>query len=299
MNFADLNAQVADFRHALQTQIDPKAMGEVGVRGPAGSSDEAAFLRLAAWCFGLLFEQGRITIPFLLNESLPDASPAEIKTHKTTRSLAQALRTWLFHSLTAEKEHDLAISKNVSTWFLATCGSTSPQNTSEWQTCFGALCAQVTALIAYCTKTVSKIVTAKEDAEMIVTNLRNRLKREWAPYQFDELVENAAARLGEKINARSFRDSRLSEWRKFLASLPDDADCVLEMERRIDGEVADHFRATLSIPLRELSLILDVESGPELKVAVEKVRQLEASGLRGKAELLEALKIEIRTEGKA
>ena len=155
---------------------------------------------------------------------------------------------------------------------------------------FWRLCSQVTALIAYCTKTVSKIVTAKEDAEDDrgpPEKVRSRRKR--APYQFDELVENAAARLGKKINARSFRDSRLSEWRKFLASLPDDADCVLEMERRIDGEVAYDFRVTLSIPLRELSQVSRHRIGKslsKLKVAVEQIRQLEAKGVRGKGELL-------------
>ena len=45
-------------------------MGETGVGGPAGTADEAAFLRLTAWSFAILFEQGRITIPFLLQGEL-------------------------------------------------------------------------------------------------------------------------------------------------------------------------------------------------------------------------------------
>ena len=280
MNFADVNARVLDLRHAFTTQVDAAAMGEVGVRGPAGTSDEAAFLRLVAWCFGLLFEQGRITVPFLLSDSLPGAVALDAKTHKATRAMVQSLRTWLFHSLTADSEHDLEVSKRVSVWFLQTCGSTSPQTPEEWQRCFEALCKIVSDLVAYCTRTISKIAISHDDAKLILDDLRNRLRREWQPFQFDGLVENAAARLGERINARSFRDGRLSNWKKYLAAIPDGVDCVREMERLIDGEVANHFRSTLPMPIREIAERLNLDSGPMTKKAVELVRIVHESGVQ-------------------
>jgi hypothetical protein len=286
MNFAELHARASDLRHAFQTQVGPKAMGETGVRGPAGTADEAAFLRLTAWSFAILFEQGRITIPFLLQESLPNASAFEVKRHRETRAIIQSLRTWLFHSLTADNEHDLTISKAVSAWFLTTCGSTSPQKPSDWESCFRAQCAEVSELMTYCTTIISGIAAAREDAKMIFDDLRRRLLREWEPHQYDALIEDAATRMGETINARPLRDRHISEWRKYLASLTDDADCQREMERVIDGEVANHFRATLPLTARELMEGLQLEPGPAVKRAIELLRQLHDSGVRDKQKLL-------------
>jgi hypothetical protein len=121
---------------------------------------------------------------------------------------------------------------------------------------------------------------------MIFDDLRRRLLREWEPHQYDELIEDAATRMGETINAKPLRDRHISEWRKYLASLTDDADCQREMERVIDGEVANHFRATLPMTARELMEGLQLDPGPAVKRAIELMRQLHDSGVRDKQELL-------------
>jgi hypothetical protein len=106
------------------------------------------------------------------------------------------------------------------------------------------------------------------------------------PYQFDRVVEDAAARLGEKINARAFRDRHLPTWRTFLASLPDYADPIIELERLIDGQVADHFRSQLPIRTQEIMDALELEPGPDVKRAVEIVKRLFNSGVRNRDDLI-------------
>lgn len=296
MNFADLNAAVSDLRHACDTQIDPKALVEVGVRGPAGTADEAAFLRLTAWCYVLLYEAGRTSIPFLLQLSLPGSDANRGEAHRTTRSLVQALRTWLFHSLTSNKDHDLAISKAVSQWFLTACRETSPHTIDQWESSFQRLCTDVFLLIRHCTTTISAIAAASEDREMLLSDLRRRLSREWPAHKFDAMIEDSASRLGETINAKAFRERRIADWRLFLAVLADDADIESEMERLIDGEVATHFRAILPISTRELMDSLDLQPGPRVKEAIDALRKVYESGLRGHHEIIAAVRKELQLD---
>jgi hypothetical protein len=145
---------------------------------------------------------------------------------------------------------------------------------------------------------ISEVAGAPEDAEMIFGDLRRRLKREWAPHEFDALIEEAATRLGEKINARAFRERRIADWRRYLASLPDDADCSREMERVIDGEVANHFRSILPVSIRELVENLGLTPGPIVKRAVDILRQLHEGGVRDKQELLAQVATILRSEDK-
>ncbi len=293
MTFADVQAGVTDLRHALQTQVDPAAFKDIGVRGPAGRSDEAAFLRLTAWCFSFLFEEGRIVIPFLLQDGMPGGEKGEAARYRGTRKTVQNLRTWFFHSLTAASKHDLAVSKAASVWFLATCKSTSPQTDEHWKQCFEILCRDVAGLARHCLGVISAIAASPEDTKTTFADLQRRINREWAPFQFDSVVENAAARLGERINARDFRDPRLDAWRKFVAALPDDVDIAREVERLIDGEVANHFRALLPISLSELTDELDLTPGVQVKHAVEVLRSLQDRGISDRAVMLESVRKEL------
>ena len=293
MTFADVQAGVTDLRHALQTQVDPAALKDIGVRGPAGRSDEAAFLRLTAWCFSFLFEEGRIVIPFLLQDGIGGGTKSEAARHRATRKTVQNLRTWFFHSLAATSKHDLAVGKAASVWFLATCKSTSPQTDAHWKECFEALCDDVARLARHCLQVISAIAASPDDTKTAFEDLQRRINREWAPFQFDSVVENAATRLGEKINARDFRDTRLDSWRKFVSALPDDVDISREVERLIDGEVANHFRALLPIPLRELTDELDLTPGVQVKHAVEVLRSLQDRGVSDRMIMLEAVRSEL------
>ena len=293
MTFSDVQAGVADLRHALQTQIDPAALKDIGVRGPAGRADEAAFLRLTAWSYSFLFEQGRIVIPFLLQDGIAASDKAEAPRHRATRKAVQHLRTWFFHSLAAESKHDLAVSKAASAWFLTACKSTSPQTDDHWRACFEALSKDVAGLAQHCLKVISSVAASADDTKLVFADLKRRINREWAPFQFDAVVESSAARLGEKINAREFRDPRLDSWRKFVGSLPDDADIAREVERLIDGEVTNHFRALLPISLRELVEELDLAPGVQVKHAVEVLRSRQDRGITDRGQLLDAIRTEL------
>ncbi len=285
MTFADLNVRYTDLRDGLRAQIGPDSISDVNIRPPSGDADEASFLWLTSWCFGLLFEAGRVSVPFLLGLQFPQLNDRE--RHNQARDTVQQLRTFQSHNLGFDDGHDLNIRKAVSDWFVQTCKGVYPTNPAQWRACFERLCTDVCGVLSYCTIVLSTISASEEDSKMICEDLRRRLNRNWRPHQFDLLVENAAARLGERINARSFRERRISDWRDYLMSLPEDLDPVPEMERLIDGEVANHFHLSLPIRTQELMETLRLDPGPEVKRALDLARRIFESGVRDPADLLQ------------
>jgi hypothetical protein len=289
VGFSDLNASYCDLRDGLRAQVSGQAMGDVNIRPPSGDSDEGSFLRLTGWCFALLFEAGRVVLPFLL--ALPSPSTGavgqEAQSHRSTRELVQKLRTILSHNIGFEEGHELGIRRAVSQWFVETCHEVSPTSPVAWQACFQRLSADVRDLLLYCNSILSAIASSSsEDRALVLEDLRSRLARDWQAHEFDPLIEDAAARLGEKIDARAFREVRVANWRRFLAALPVSASPKLEMERVIDGEVAEHFRHMLPVRTTEIMSALHLEPGPSVKRAVELARQIFASGVRNREELL-------------
>ena len=229
MNFADVNAAVGDLRHAVNTQVEQNAFKDIGTRGPAGVADEAGFLRLVSWSYAFLYERGRIVIPFLLQ--VPGEQSIAAQDHTKTRKAVQTLRTWFFHGLDSDSDRDFEIGRAASGWFLAHCQTTSPQTASDWDKAFRYLCEQVRQIAVYCTVLISNIAGDSERAELQFGALRLRIKRDWQAFEYDKFVEDAATRLGERIEAKGFRERRLAEWRKFLVTLPEDADLRAEMQR--------------------------------------------------------------------
>lgn len=289
MTFADLNASFSDLRDGLRAQVGPEAIGDLHIRPPSSDSDEGSFLRLTAWCFALLFEAGRITVPFLLDLNRPGTDSTR---HKETRVVVQRLRTALSHNLGFIDDHDLDIRRAVSGWFLDAAKVISPMSANEWHACFQKLCGDVRDLVLHCNLVLSTVATSIEDRDFIFDDLRRRLNRDWEPYQFDRLIEDSAARIGEKINARSFRDRRIGEWRKFLAALPEDVNPVIEMERLIDGEVAHHFQTQLPVRTQDLMEFLHLDPGPDVKRAIEIARRVFESGIHDRTELLAKVRAE-------
>jgi hypothetical protein len=292
LSFANLNASFSDLRDGLWAQVGRTAISELNIRPPAGEADEASFLRLTAWCYALLFEAGRIAIPFLLKLDYPRATKVDGKRHLETLAMVRCLRTSLFHNLGFEATHDLGVRRAVSSWFLDTCEATSPNSDTQWQSCFQRLSKDVRAILQHCAAALSAAAASRDDRDIVFDDLRRRLERDWEPYRFDMIVSDAAARLGEKINAGAFRERRLGDWRLFLSALPEDADPEHEIERLIDAEVANHFHSALPVRTRELMDVLELGPGVEVKRAIELARRIFESGVRDREELLAKVRAE-------
>lgn len=97
MTFIELNAAVVDLRNSLHSFVGEGVLSELTIRTPAADGDEASFFRLVNWSYALVFEAGRVTVPYLLK--LPSETASASSDAWASRDLVHALRTWCVHDL--------------------------------------------------------------------------------------------------------------------------------------------------------------------------------------------------------
>jgi hypothetical protein len=290
MSFARLNAAVVRLTEGLRIHFDPASIATINTGPPATSDDEVGFLRLTTWSYALLFEAGRTSFGLLLDVPPFDGNALVLDRHKATLRAVQQLRTWLYHNMGFDSDREIEIRRAVSEWFLSSCGAMAPTNRDHWKRCFARLCTDVEELVGYCLDVLSSILRSVEDREQIFVTWRLRLQRDWEAHRFDHLVADSAARLGLKLNARAFRERRLSDWRRYLESIPESEDPTPIMERLIDSEVFDHQRSALPLGGKDLMLALGLSPGPAVKDALACARTGFDSGVRDREALLSYVK---------
>ena len=292
MKFDELNAEFVGLRNMLRTFVGEEAFDEITIQPPAGD-DEASFLRLTAWSYVLIFEAGRVTIPYLLK--LP--SSMDYAKEDAAHHLIRDLRTWSFHNLGFQNERDIEISKKILLWFIDRCKAYPPTDRKDWRVCFEHLCDEVGAILAQCKNALETALSDAEGQEEIIDDLRRRLTRNWPAHRFDEIVSDAAIRMGQRLNVQKFGRLRLSTWRKFLESVPEGDDPEGQVTRLIERDVLVHFESVLPIDGRDAMNVLELDPGPEVGEALKLAGRLYRSGITNREELLECLAEEYGSGG--
>lgn len=286
MTFLELNAEVSNLRRSLQYFVGIDDIMEVTARPPQKACDEASFLRLVTWSYGLLYEAGAVTVPYLI--ALPPGG-SEASRILDYRSMVRSLRTWISHNL-GFTVHDVETSRRAMDWMRRACGTDWPNLDEEWEACFAQLCSLVNKIIQHCRRALNFALQSVDDREDILEDLRRRINRRWPASQFDEIISDACDRIGERVDARKFREGRLSKWREYLESLQDDDDIVYLITRRIEWDLIEHFRNTPPIDSGEVMELLDIAPGPDLGKALKLAGSIYESTRYGKKELLLELK---------
>ena len=287
MTFGALNAAVTDLRNVLRAFVGGEALREINVRPPAGGADEASFFRLVAWSYALNFEAGRIAIPYLAK--LPSKGEREVAALDATRTLVHALRTWSFHNLGYSTDRDIALSRRVHLWFQEICGASAPVAGSEWEACCGALCDEMVTLVIHCSSAMDVVLASDDSGESTIADLRRRVHRAWPAHRFDEVVDDAATRLGISVDSKGFREPRLSKWREYLAVIPEGDDVEGHIIRLIERELLEHSASVLPIDGRDVMAALGIGPGPEVADELRRARDLYRAGVREPLELLTQL----------
>lgn len=289
MPFSSLSAKESELRHALQVYVGPNALKEISLSHPASNNDEASFLRLTSWCYVLLFEVGRVSVPFLLQ--LPDTRGNANRSLLMVRENVRALRTFCFHNL-AFTEHNRQLSRKARDWHREKCGTDSPKSKREWRNCFESLCSEVSEVLAHCYGVVDYVLASPIDGHGAIADLKMRLDRNWPAHTFDKLVGDVLVQLGLenglKINA--FRERHLSRWRQYLECLPEGEDLESKMIRVIERDVLSHFDGVLPISGTDIMTELGIPQGPLVKSALLKAREHMLEGTKNKEELLNLLR---------
>lgn len=275
---------MAALRRSLRTYIGENALNEIHSRPPAREDDEASFMRLVNWTYVLLFEAGRVAIPYLMKlQSETDRSAAE-----QSRIIVHDLRTWISHNIGFSSERQAAISRRVSEWFLRQCKTTEPGDDHAWGVCFNHLCREVTTIMKHCRTALDSIVLDQNE----VDNLRLRVDRSWSADEFGALVRDICVRLSvTNIDVSKFRSSRrLTRWREFLDTVPEEDDPKAAVIRIIERDVINYTSDILPIDGRDVMEALDLQPGPEVGAALLHARELHRSGIRDREQLLQGLR---------
>ena len=287
MRFAELNAAVVELRHSLRSFVGETALDEIHIGPPARENDEASFMRLVNWSYVLLFEVGRITIPYLMK--LPGETGHTVEGLRAGRGVVHDLRTWNAHNIGFSSERDAAISRRVRLWFLAQCKDTEPRDEGAWGSCFERLCAEVGMIVEHCRAALASIV-GNVDEQGAIEELRHRLDRSWPADRFDEIVVDTCTRLGVSLDVPGFRNPRLAKWREFLATVPDADDPRRAITRLIERDVVDHTNDVLPVDGEDVMASLGLPPGPRVGDALRHARELFRSGVRDPQRLLDQLK---------
>lgn len=278
---------MAGLRRSLRNYVGENALDEIHVRPPAGEDDEASFMRLVNWTYVLLFEAGRVAIPYLMK--LQGSTAIPLGTIKEARTIVHDLRTLISHNIGFSSGREAAISRRISQWFLSLCNSTEPRDAHAWRRCFNGLCREVGKIVKHCQSTLELIVGDEDDMDAI-DDLKRRVDRSWSTDRLDALVRDVCVRLSLRIDVPKFRSSRLSEWKNFLDTVPEEDDPERAVIRIIERDLLNHVSDILPIDGRDVMSALDLEPGPEIGRALQHARELFRAGIRYRSQLLEGLK---------
>ena len=243
-------------------------------------------MRLVNWTYVLLFEAGRVAIPYLMK--LQGSTAIPLIAIKDARTIVRDLRTWISHNVGFSSEREAAISRRVSQWFLVLCGTTEPDNANAWRDCFNGLCREAGKIVRHCQNALELIV--RENDMDTIDDLKRRVDRSWSTDRWDALVGDICVRLSLRINVPKFRNSRLSGWRTFLDTVPEEDDPEQAVNLIIERDLLNHTSDILPIDGRDVMSALDLGPGPVIGSALQYARELFRSGIRDRAQLLERLK---------
>lgn len=287
MTFIELNGEFVQLRRTLRTFLGDDALDDISLQSPMGN-DEASFLRLIAWSYVLVFEAGRITIPYLTKlPSRVNRSQAELK---ATCTLIHDLRTWSFHNLSFNDKRGLGVSKRTTMWFIGNSGTLPPSDVSGWQKCYESLCGEVILLVAHCKSAVEVVLADAEARDRTIADLSRRLARNWPAHKYDQLLSEVLARIGQRLDIPRFRQARFEKWRAYLETIPEGDDPLTLVVRMIERDVLDHFGSVLPIDSDDIVSNLGLGPGHEVGEALYAARRIYDSGVTDRMQLLESLR---------
>ena len=288
MSFLDVQHEYMRLRRSLASFVHPRAMEEVSLQIPTGD-DEASFLRLVAWSYGVLFEAGRVAIPYLMRL----ASSSGVATEQEladAHQRAHDLRTWSFHNLNLSSGSDLRVLNRTGKWMLGVAGKNPPIDSMEWHKCFVSLCADVEFVLSVCARTLELALAEEQNEPDVLSDLRGGIERNWPAAKFDEVISDAASRLAVKVNVVSFREPRLARWRQFLESVSEDDDPASSLVRLIERDLHEHLSGLLPFDGSDLMRTLGLAPGPEVGRAFALARSVQNEGITDRDELLSSVK---------
>jgi len=237
MIFLQLKTACEEFRTLVHDTTGRKLIDEVSVDEPREPEDELHFVKLVSWCYVFFFESSQKTTKYVLS-LLRTRSPDEHKSVTSIFENVNNLRTVRAHNLSAGSKRDEYKKTQAHIWLIQN-GAGEP---TDWPSCCRSLCESVISAIHCLTDRWQQVTGNSEDAPTVVRELIAAIDREWPPYVFDGMVEDAATNIGlVGFDYVKYRESRLDGWRDLVGFFEERESAEVAISAAIQRELEQLF----------------------------------------------------------
>ncbi|WP_421406624.1 hypothetical protein [Agrobacterium tumefaciens] len=166
-----------------------------------------------------------------------NSSPDDHKVASRAFQDIQNLRTFHAHNLLPSKQSDQYKMSQAKAWILQNAGPAR-----EWDLCAVKLCTSLATALDIICNHWNRVTSSPEDSVTAVQALSDALEREWEPYLFDHIIEEAATALElPDFDAVKYRGARLDEWKKITEFFLDRSSAEAAIRRVIHQEMKIKF----------------------------------------------------------
>lgn len=266
MNYNQLQISYLELKRRLSTSVGARALPEITVAPPHGTDDELSFIRLVIWGYVFLQESGKTSITFLRKLPPWSSDGSAILPH------VRALRTWMSHNLSFEKNSDIKTMGIASHWFREQCGTGSPTTQEHWHKCFTALATDLHGVLL-------KAITAcdcfdeSEDREKLIAQFHLAVDRTWEAYRFDKYATTAMKKFEyDGLDATVVRAANLEAWRRVVASSIDEEAIEKNLTLRIESDVLKLMGDALPLTSATIQSLFKPRNSSELVAALTLIK---------------------------
>jgi hypothetical protein len=234
---------------------------QISLRNPRFEPAELGFYQVVAWLYGLYYEAGRISFPWLLKQAAvvnPDNNCQLIYHFDALRQL----RTYISHNLVLESSHDRGVQTDCQQWFKDQCGSLLPGSDPEWNECLNAL---LVGAVDFLNSLNNCVRLLEQDAAVIyiIRDWEFRLRRYHPKIDFQRIVEVVSTDIGHQyIDTEKVTNKYFDEWTAQLQSLVGDFDFESEARKRIEHTLIHDAQVPLPVTGKDIITRLKVQPGP-------------------------------------
>ena len=236
MSFAHVRSGAAELRQLIRESTGRDLLAAISLEEPVEPEDELHFIKLIAWCYGLLIEAGPAIFRHL--QALTRLhNPSAAEEFQNARQSVLNLRTVKFHNLLSESADDERKKRHARIWLLSNGGE--PIN---WTFCCNALSIQVVTAIKIVHSTWIRTIALEEDRDNAVGRMLLAVDNKWPAYIFDEMLERAAHEIGVKgLDIVQFRSNRLNQWQELASYFQTPELAQAGVERAVKAELMTLF----------------------------------------------------------
>lgn len=252
------------------------------------TSNEAAFIYLVVFLYGLYFERGHVNIDFVIEKmQIYGTNTEKIENHK---KLVHDLRTYLTHTIKKNK-HDQQIKNNCLTWYLEISGKTNLTD-ADYLKCIMVIMNGAIDMLTRIDECINSILQeSEEDLAFIKEEWIVKKSKDYPKYKLVEITSNLVQKMNLHIDATIFVEKNIQHIKGYIKICESCSLQILEsnLKHKIQEMLLDREYLICPVTGGDIMNIFKVE-GKEIAPLHEKAKNIfQENPYIAKEELIEKL----------